>query len=390
MTGPLAGVRVLDLTHFVAGPWCTMLLADLGAEVTKLEPPAGEIGRGMGSVYSGGESAIFLGFNRGKRSISLDLKHPAGLEAALQLVEQSDVVVQNFRPGTAERLGLGAAELRAKYPALIYCTVSAFGPDGPYSTLPANDPVIQALSGSMASTGQLGGRPVRMGVSLPDVGAGVLAAVGILAALYRRAGSGTGSTIDLNLLDTQLYAQTDQLGNTDSNRVQPPSIQGPYICGDGLSLWVDSDGESRVAAGLQSQASVGSEMNRGQVAEILCTRPRAHWLELLGPEGTGVVPVLGLSDVLPGAPHRTLEVQHPTVGTLRQVRTPVEADPPWPLVDTPPPRLGEHTWAVLHQLGLPNGDIDRLVSQGAARGPGDHPTAPHPTNTKETHAKEQS
>jgi crotonobetainyl-CoA:carnitine CoA-transferase CaiB-like acyl-CoA transferase len=367
-----------------------MLLADLGAEVTKLEPPAGEIGRGMGSVYSAGESAIFLGFNRGKRSVSLDLKQPEGLEAALQLVKQSDVVVQNFRPGTAERLGLGATELRARYPELIYCTVSAFGPDGPYATLPANDPVIQALSGSMASTGQLEGRPVRMGVSLPDFGAGVLAAVGILAALHRRADSGTGSTIDLNLLDTQLYAQTDQVGNADSTAVEPGSIKGPYVCGDGLSLWVDTDAESWMAAGLQSEAYSGSEMNRAQVAAILRTRPRAHWLELLGPEGPGAVPVLELSDVLPGAPSRTLEVQHLTVGTLRQVRTPVEADPPWPLVDTPPPRLGEHTRAVLHQLGFPNSDIDRLVAQGVAREPSYHPTAPHPTNTKETHAKEQS
>ncbi|MFF2028862.1 CaiB/BaiF CoA transferase family protein [Arthrobacter sp. NPDC058192] len=389
MTGPLAGVRVLDLTHFVAGPWCTMLLADLGAEVTKVEPPAGEIGRGMGSVYSAGESAIFLGFNRGKRSVSLDLKQPEGLDAALQLVERSDVVVQNFRPGTAERLGLGAAELRARYPELIYCTVSAFGPDGPYATRPANDPVIQALSGSMASTGQLEGRPVRMGVSLPDVGAGVLAAVGILAALHRRADSGMGSTIDLNLLDTQLYAQTDQVGNADST-VDPGSIRGPYVCGDGRSLWVENDAESWIAAGLQSEPSNGSELNRAQVAAILRTRPRKHWLELLGPEGRGAVPVLELSDVLPGAPSRTLEVQHPAVGTLRQVRTPVEADPPWPVVDTPPPRLGEHTRAVLRQLGFPNSDIDRLVAQGAAREPSYHPTAPHPTNTKETHAEEQS
>jgi crotonobetainyl-CoA:carnitine CoA-transferase CaiB-like acyl-CoA transferase len=368
-----------------------MLLADLGAEVTKLEPPAGEIGRGMGSVYSAGESAIFLGFNRGKRSISLDLKQPEGLAAALRLVEQADVVVQNFRPGTAERLGLGAAEVRARYPKLIYCTVSAFGTDGPYATLPANDPVIQALSGSMASTGGTEGRPVRMGVSLPDVGAGVLAAVGILAALYRRAGSGTGSTIDLNLLDTQLYAQTDQVGNADPTEGEPGSIRGPYACGDGLSLWLDADRESWLASGLQPEGSSGSEINRGQVAAILRTQPRAHWLELLGPEGTNVVPVLELSDVLPGAPSRTLVVQHPTIGTLRQVRTPVAADPPWPLVDAPPPCLGEHTREVLHQLGFPDTDIDRLVAQGTVRERIYHPTAsPHPTNTKESHVKEQS
>lgn len=391
MTGPLAGVRVLDLTHFVAGPWCTMLLADLGAEVIKLEPPVGEIGRGMGSVYTAGESAIFLGFNRGKRSISLDLKQPEGLGAALQLVEQADIVVQNFRPGTAERLGIGAADLRARYPKLIYCTVSAFGPDGPYAALPANDPVIQALSGSMASTGQAEGRPVRMGVSLPDVGAGVLAAVGILAALHRRTGSGTGSTIDLNLLDTQLYAQADQVTDTDSREGKPGSIRGAYVCGDGLSLWLDTDCSSSLAGGFQPKGLSGSGINRGQVAEILRTEPRAHWLDLFGPEGTAVVPVLGLSDVLPGVPSRTLEVDHPTVGTLRQVRTPVVADPPWPLVDTPPPRLGEHTRDVLHELGYPDTEIDRLAAQGIVREQSHHRTAsPHPPSNKETHAKEQS
>lgn len=389
MSGPLAGVRVLDLTHFVAGPWCTMLLADLGADVVKIEPPDGEIGRAMGSVYSKGESAIFLGFNRGKRSISLDLKQPEGLGVALRLVEQADVVVQNFRPGTAERLGLGAAELRARYPKLIYCTVSAFGPDGPYATLPANDPVVQALSGSMASTGHVEGRPVRMGVSLPDFGAGVLASTGILAALHSREGSGLGTTIDLNLLDTQLYAQTDQVTGADSTEKEPESIRGAYVCGDGMSLWLDTDQTSCFAADFQPEGSSGTAINRGQVAAILRTQPRTHWLDLLGPEGTNVVPVLGLSDVLPGGPSRTLEVDHPTIGNLRQVRTPVVADPPWPLVTVPPPRLGEHTRDVLHELGFPDREIDRLAAQGSACGQNCHPTPVTP-HTQESQAKEQS
>lgn len=369
MTGPLEGVRILDLTHFVAGPWCTMLLADLGAEVIKLEPPEGEIGRGMGSVYSAGESAIFLGFNRGKRSISVDLKQPEGLAVALKLVEQADIVVQNFRPGTAERLGLGAAELRAKFPKLIYCTVTAFGSSGPYATIPANDPVIQALSGSMASTGRLEGKPVRMGVSLPDVGAGVLAAVGVLAALHRRAANGMGSTVDLNLLDTQLYAQTDQVGNPDAMEGEPGSIRGSYVCGDGLWLWLDADWQSLIAADFPPEGFSGSEINREQVAAVLRKQPRAHWLDLLGLNGTAVAPILGFSDVLARGPSTTLEVQHPAVGGLRQVRTPVVTDPPWPHVDAPPPRLGEHTREVLHELDLPEADIDRLVAQGIVRAP---------------------
>ncbi|WP_314196067.1 CoA transferase [uncultured Arthrobacter sp.] len=403
MSGPLAGVRVLDLTHFVAGPWCTMLLADLGGEVIKLEPPGGEIGRGMGSVFTAGESAIFLGFNRGKRSISLDLKQPEGLAAALKLAEQADVVVQNFRPGTAERLGIGAGELRAKHPRLIYCTISAFGPDGPYSSRPANDPVIQALSGSMSATGQSEGRPERMGVSLPDVAAAILAATGILAALYSRSRNGSGSTIDLNLLETQLYAQTDLIcaataaGAMNSAAAtqelyaegEAGSIRGAYVCGDGLSLWLDTAHALFTGAAATRGAGMpdGSRASRERLAALLRTRPRKHWLDLLGQEGTGVVPVRGLSEVLPGGPQRTLEVNHSTIGPLRQIRTPVTVEPPWPTVNTPPPRLGEHTREVLRELGFPDTEIDRLAAGGIV--PTAVPTPTHSTTFNQTHTKER-
>lgn len=401
MNAPLAGVRVLDLTHFVAGPWCTMLLADLGAEVIKLEPPGGEIGRGMGSVYTGGESAIFLGFNRGKRSIAMDLKHPEGLAAALKLAGQADVVVQNFRPGTAERLGIGAAVLRDAHPELIYCTVSAFGPDGPYAPRPANDPVIQALSGSMADTGQAEGRPVRMGVSLPDVAAGVLAATGILAALHRREQSGVGSTIELNLLDTQLYAQMDRITRVTERengtahaalpRTNEDTVRGAYVCADGLSLWLEADPSGLItgAGPAGSRSTQGAARRRERVAALLGTRPRAHWLENLGRVGMDVAPVLGLADVLPGEPPRTLEVNHPTIGRLRQIRTPVVATPPWPAADLPPPRLGENTQDVLRELGLPDTDIDDLTARGIVRTATPRETS-HSTTINGTHAKEQS
>lgn len=381
MTAPLAGVRVLDLTHFVAGPWCTMMLADLGAEVIKLEPPGGEIGRGMGSVFTAGESAIFLGFNRGKRSIALDLKHPEGLAAALQLAGQADIVVQNFRPGTAERLGIGAAELRETHPELIYCTVSAFGPDGPYASRPANDPVIQALSGSMAQTGGVHGLPVRMGVSLPDMAAGVLAATGILAALHRREQSGVGSTIELNLLDSQLYAQTDRIttvtetgnGTMPANPPQPnddsASAPGAYVCADGLSLWLEADpGWPIIGAGSDGSRSAQRTVRpREYLTALLGTRPRDHWIETFGKVGIDTVPVLGLPDVLPGTSPRTLEVDHPSIGRLRQIRTPVVATPSWPPAGLPPPLLGEHTQEVLRELGLSDTDIDDLTARGIVR-----------------------
>ncbi|GAB3555930.1 CoA transferase [Arthrobacter tumbae] len=408
MSAPLAGIRVLDLTHFVAGPWCTMLLADLGAAVIKLEPPDGEIGRDMGSVYTTGESAIFLGFNRGKRSIAMDLKHPEGLTAALKLAGQADIVVQNFRPGTAERLGIGAAALREAHPELIYCTVSAFGSDGPYASRPANDPVIQALSGSMAATGRVEGRPVRMGVSLPDVAAGVLAVTGILAALHRRKQSGVGSTIELNLLDTQLYAQTDLI-TTDlitpvaeaENGTAPicprsddddtASVRGAYVCADGLSLWLEAEPSGLIigAGSAESRSAQGTVHRREEVAALLRTHSRDHWLATLGKIGKDIAPVLGLADVLPGAPPRTLEVDHPSIGRLRQIRTPVTADPSWPPADLPPPRLGEHTQDVLRELGLPDTDINDLAARGIIRTATPCKTS-YSTTTNGTHAKEQS
>ena len=379
MSSPLSGVRILDLTHFVAGPWCTMLLADLGAEVVKVEPLGGEIGRSMGSVYTVGESAIFLGFNRSKRSISLDLKKPEGLAAALRLAAEADVVVQNFRPGTAERLGLGATELRARHPRLIYCTVSAFGSEGPYAARPANDPIIQALSGAMAASAPTGGAPVRMGVSVPDFAAGVLAATGILAAIHRRTETETGCLVELNLLDAQLYAQTDLLTGSPTPDREPTTIRGVYVCADGLALWIDTEtpiaewAATGETASTNITASSGTAEKQEKIAAMLRTRPRSHWLNVLGPDATGAVPVLGLSDALGESRVRTLEVSHPTIGCLRQARTPVTADPPWPIADAAPPRLGEHTREVLRELGFPETEIERMVMQGSIYEPKPHP-----------------
>ena len=183
---PLEGVRVVDFTHFVAGPWCTMLLADLGAEVVKIEPPrAGEIGRRMGAVYQGPHSAIYLAFNRNKRSVELDLKQPEGRAAAHRLVTAADVVVQNFRPSVAPKLQMDATRIRGQNPELVYCAISAFGQTGPYAGRPGNDPIVQALSGAMLLGRAQGERPLRMAVSLPDFAAGVIAALSISSALVR-------------------------------------------------------------------------------------------------------------------------------------------------------------------------------------------------------------
>ncbi|MBZ4017647.1 CaiB/BaiF CoA transferase family protein [Streptomyces purpurogeneiscleroticus] len=306
MTPPLAGVRVVDLTHFVAGPWCTMLLADLGAEVTKIEPPVtGEIGRRMGAVHTGGESAIYLAFNRNKRSVALDLKDPRGREAAHRLIADTDVVVQNMRPAAASALGMDASSLSATREDLIYCAISAFGRTGPYAGKPGNDPIIQALSGAMWLCGGPHGRPARMGVSLPDFAAGVLAAVSITSALHRRRHTGHGATLELNLLDAQLFAQIDHI--------------------------------LREAYGHTEEGPVPED-----------------------------VPVLGLTEAIAARPSLVERVNHPTVGSLPMLRTPVGCTPAWAVAHRPPPRLGEHTTEVLAELGYSQESIKALYEAGVA------------------------
>ncbi len=183
---PLAGTRVVDVTSSLAGPTATQLLAALGADVVKVEPLAGDHARAWGPPFVEGEGAMFLASNAGKRSLAVDLGDERGREILLRLVDRADVFLQSLRPGAAERHGLGAAELRGRNPRLVYCSIGAFGARGPLSGQPAYDPLVQAASGIMSVTGEAGGPPVRVGVSLVDLGTGVWAALGVLAALYER------------------------------------------------------------------------------------------------------------------------------------------------------------------------------------------------------------
>ncbi|HET9068398.1 MAG TPA: CoA transferase, partial [Amaricoccus sp.] len=200
MSAPLAGIRVLDLSRVLAGPYCTALLADLGAEIIKLEPPAGDDYRHIGP-FRDGESALFTLNNRGKRSLVLDLKDAADLALAREIAARVDVVVENFRPGVAARLGLGPETLRALNPRLVYCSISGFGQEGPFRDLPAYDLVVQAMSGLMAATGEEGGAPLKAGESVADLVAGLFASWSILAALVQRGATGEGATLDIAMYD---------------------------------------------------------------------------------------------------------------------------------------------------------------------------------------------
>src|ERR1700681_90495 len=206
----LQGLRVLDMTQVLSGPYCTQVLADLGADVIKLEPPHGDLARTMQPHFIGDDSVYFVSLNRNKRSIVVDLKKPEGVDLVRRLAARCDVVVENNRPGVLDRLGLKADEMRKATPRLIWCAASGFGRQGPYRDKPAYDMIVQALAGGMSLTGEPGGRPVRAGIPIGDIAAGMYAGIPILAALNRRHASGQGETIDISMLDCQAAMLTYQ------------------------------------------------------------------------------------------------------------------------------------------------------------------------------------
>jgi len=212
---PLSGYRILDLSVMTAGPVGTVLLGDLGADVIKVEEPnQGDLARNLGNQFVSGESVQFLSQNRNKRSIRLDLKSASGRDVFLRMVEQADVVVENFRPGTVDRLGIGYDVVKERNPRIIYASVSAFGQSGPYAGWPANDPIVQAVAGLMDMTGEPGGNPVRVGAPLPDFGAAAMLAFGVVSALLHRERHGVGQKIDTSLLSAALLSTIPRDGET--------------------------------------------------------------------------------------------------------------------------------------------------------------------------------
>ncbi|MDP6934398.1 MAG: CoA transferase, partial [Myxococcota bacterium] len=211
--GSLSGIRVLDLTRILAGPFCTQVLADHGAEILKIERPGpGDDTRNFGPPFQEGVSSYYLSINRGKKSVVVDLKHPRGRELVQELASKSDVVVENFRPGTAAKLGLGADALRENHPELVYCSISGFGQTGPWRNRPGYDLAVQGLAGLQSITGTADGPPTKVGTSIADITAGMYAAQGILLALFRRERTGRGDVVDISLMDGVVSLLTYQAG----------------------------------------------------------------------------------------------------------------------------------------------------------------------------------
>ncbi len=371
----LDGIRVLDFSHALAGPYCTMLLGDLGADVAKVESPAGDQTRQWGPPFIDEESSYFLSVNRNKRSVVLDLKSKAGLAAAKSLAFVADIVVENFKPGTMARLGLGPKDLHALKPELIYASISGYGQDHP--TLAGYDQIAQGTSGMMSVNAPPGAGPTKVGIPIGDISAGMFATHAILAALFDRERTGQGRYIDVALNDALLALFTYQAGRlfatgaspkSDGNHHATISPYGTFEVADGfINLAVGSDDqfirfaeaigapelarEPGFATNALRQASRDALTER--IEEKLRCETRAHWLERLEAAGIPAGPIYDLKEafdselVADRAMRRTVE--HPAAGTITQVGAPWKIDGASAVIRRPPPRLGEHTAEVMKE-----------------------------------------
>jgi crotonobetainyl-CoA:carnitine CoA-transferase CaiB-like acyl-CoA transferase len=393
---PLDGIKVLDLSRVLAGPWCTQLLADLGAEVIKVERPgSGDDTRHWGPPWLGeGEdrvAAYFLSCNRGKKSAAIDFSQPQGAAVVRKLAQQADVLVENFKVGGLRKLGLDAEALRAVNPRLVYASITGFGQDGPYADRAGYDYIIQGMGGLMSITGlpdsEPGGAPMRVGVAVVDLFTGLYTCVAILAALYRREKNGEGAHIDKALFDTQLAMLANQASNALVSGKDPPR-QGnthpnivPYqlfaTLDQPIIIAVGNDGQFRKLAemcghpewaGDERFASNGARVaNRAEIVRLVseCIRHKtaSEWLAQLEAAGipAGAINTItqALSDVQ--AQHRQMVR---TLGGMPLVGSPVRLDGARADSDLPPPALGEHTQEVLTSLGLEPREIERLKSSG--------------------------
>jgi crotonobetainyl-CoA:carnitine CoA-transferase CaiB-like acyl-CoA transferase len=391
---PLAGIRVVDLTRILAGPYCTMALADAGADVIKIEEPTrGDDTRGWGPPFVEGESTYFLSVNRGKRSLTLDLKHDEGRRILRRLLDDADVLAENFRPGTLDRLGFSYEAVRARNPRLVYASVSGYGPDGPWGGKPGYDAVAQGEGGIMSITGFPDGPPTRVGASVADVLAGMTAFQGILLALVRRQRTGEGAQVDASLLESVLAPLSyhasayllagevpARLGNRHPSLAPYETFEaadGHVIVGVGNdALWrafCAAAGLADLAADPRYATNADRVRNypalRGRIAPVLRARRVEEWLALLEGAGVPCGRVRTVAEALESEQVRArgllLEVAHPRIGAGRYLGSPIHLSGAGRGSRRPPPLLGEHTQEVLaERLGLSPAEVEELRRQG--------------------------
>jgi crotonobetainyl-CoA:carnitine CoA-transferase CaiB-like acyl-CoA transferase len=393
---PLAGLRAIDLTRALSGPFCSMILADLGADVVKVEPlPNGEMSRAWGP-FDHGVSAYFLSTNRNKRGIAVDFRKPEGLALIGELAGRSDLVVENFKPGTMEQMGLGFATLRAANPRLIMASISGFGSTGPAGQWPGFDQIAQGYSGLMSLTGSIESGPTRVGVAIGDSTAGLWAALGVLSAVIARATSGVGQHVETSLLSglvamlnvqAQRYLSLGEIPLPSGNAHPVISPYGSYETADGpLNIATATQDMWRKLAeclGLEpllddprfidnTARFANRDLLKSLMEEKLKTRSKVEWSEKLIALGIPAGPIYNLAEVFadPQVRHCGLveEVSHPEIGTLRQVASPVRMESLGARTTVrPPPLLGEHTQEVLRDYGFSIERVAALADAGVIR-----------------------
>ena len=388
----LDGLRVLDVTQVMAGPFCAMMLADLGAAVIKVEPPAGDSTRQMPGA-AGTDSPAFNAVNRGKRSIVLNLKTAEGREVFTRLARSSDIVIENYRPGVMTSLGLDYAALSATNPRLIYASISGYGQTGPQRGKGGFDLIAQGVAGIMSITGERGGPPVKAGIPVTDLGAGLFALVGILAALEHRHRTGVGQQVETSLVDAGVALSVWEATEYFSGAGVPAALgsahrmNAPYQairCADGyITLGAANERLFRRLCDVLGQSEWGDDpafadnasrvRNRealaARIEAITSAQPRAHWLSLLDSHDIPCGPINDYAQVFADpqvlARNMVVETDHPTLGRLRTLGSPIKLSATPPDVSRRAPQLGEHTGEVLTEAGFNHEEIAALRQAGA-------------------------
>ena len=397
-TGPLAGLRVLELAQIMAGPTCGMMLADMGADVIKVEKlPGGDDARGYREPRVNGVSAPFMILNRNKRGIALNLKTARGREILLRMVRDADVLTENYRRGTLEKLGLGYDTLSQVNPGLIYCAVSGYGRDGPYGDKGGFDLIAQGFSGLMSVTGEPGRPPAKTGNSIADINAGILAVAGITAAYVHKLKTGEGQVVDTSLMEAAVqqtywqaaiyFATGESAGPTGSAHL----LTAPYQAFRASDGWVNIGGANqanweRIATALghaewrddprystNSARMENLEALTAAMNAVVSTRTKAEWIEVLDAAGVPAGPVHTIGEALSHpqtlARDMVVELVHPQAGPTRALGCPIHFSKTPTRIDRPAPMLGEHTRELLREYDYSDTDIDRFLAEGVVEEP---------------------
>lgn len=390
---PLENVTVLDLSRALAGPYCTLMLADMGADVIKIEQPGrGDDTRGWGPPFIKGESAYFLSVNRNKKSITLNLKESEGKEIFYKLATDSDVIVENFRPGTTEKLSIDYNNIRERNKNIIYCSISGFGQDGPYRHRPGYDLILQGMGGLMTMTGEQEGGPVKVGVAITDIAAGMFGAYGIVLALLSREKTGKGQYVDISMLDCQISWLTYQAGAFFATGKSPQRLGSAHPTIVPYQAFKTQTGYINIAVGseklwksfceaidhksLAENPEYATNKDRVQNREILISllqtifsqKSTEEWLQILDDHGVPAGPIYTFHQIFsdPQVLHRDMLVKmnHPTAGTIKQTGIQVKLSETPGAIEQPPPLLSQHTYDILSSLGYSSQHIETLKENG--------------------------